>query len=64
MTNLLENAISADDGDRAAKLIQNALGIECDDVANYRFPKTWPQDREQRARIIGDWLRAEVRYLA
>jgi hypothetical protein len=24
----------------------------------------WPQDREQRARIIGDWLRAEARYLA
>jgi hypothetical protein len=64
MTNLLENAISADDGDWAAKLIQNALGIECDDVANHCFPKTWPQDREQRARIFGDWLRAEVRYLA
>jgi hypothetical protein len=56
MTNLLENAISADDGDWAAKLIQNALGIESDDVANYCFPRTWPQDREQRARIIGDWL--------
>ena len=40
MINLLENAISADDGDRAAKLIQNALGIECDHVANYCFPKT------------------------
>ena len=51
-------------GDHAAKLIQNALGIESDDVANYCFPKTWPQDRDQRARIIGDWLRAEVRYLA
>ena len=23
-----------------------------------------PQDREQRARTIGDWLKAEVRYLA
>ena len=22
--------------------------------------KTWPQDREQRERIIGDWLKAEV----
>jgi hypothetical protein len=54
MTNLLKQAINADDGDGAAKLIQNALGIESDDVANYCFPKTWPQDREQRARIIGD----------
>jgi hypothetical protein len=64
MTNLLKQAINTDDGDCAAKLIQNALGIESDDVANYCFPKTWPEDREQRARIIGDWLRAEVRYLA
>jgi hypothetical protein len=54
MTNLLKQAINADHGDGAAKLIQNALGIESDDVANYCFPKTWPQDREQRARIIGD----------
>ena len=59
MTNLLERAINTDDGNRAAKLIQNALGIESDEVANYCFPKTWPQDREQRARIIGDWLKAE-----
>ena len=64
MTNLLKQAINTDDGDCAAKLIQNALGIESDDVANYCFPKTWPQDRDQRARIIGDWLRAEARYLA
>jgi hypothetical protein len=56
MTNLLEQAISCDDGDRAAKLIQDALGIESDDVANYCFPKSWPEDREVRARIIGDWL--------
>ena len=28
MTNLLERAISTDDADRAAKIIQNALGIE------------------------------------
>ena len=28
-------------------------GIESDDVANYVFPKTWPKDRDQRARIIG-----------
>jgi hypothetical protein len=24
----------------------------------------WPEDREQRARIIGDWLQSEARYLA
>ena len=64
MTNLLERAISADDADRASKIIQSALGIESDEVANYCFPKSWPSDREQRARIIGDWLRAEVGYLA
>ena len=64
MTNLLERAINTDDSYRAAKLIQNALGIESDEVANYCFPRTWPKDRELRARIIGDWLRAEARFLA
>jgi len=64
MTNLLEQAISTDDADRATKIIQDALGIESNEVANYCFPRTWPQDREQRARIIGDWLRAEARFLA
>jgi uncharacterized protein HemY len=64
MSNLLEQAINCDDGDRAAKIIQHALGIESDDVANYCFPKAWPEDREQRARIIGDWLQTEARYLA
>ena len=64
MANLLEQAIDCDDGDNAAKLIQNALGIESDDVANYVFPKTWPTDRERRARIIGEWLQTEARFLA
>jgi uncharacterized protein HemY len=64
MTNLLEQAIACDDADRAAKIIQEALGIESDDVVNYTFPKTWPADREQRARIIGEWLQTEARYLA
>jgi uncharacterized protein HemY len=54
MANLIEQAIACDDGDRAARIIQDALGIESDDVANYVFPKTWPPDREQRARIIGE----------
>ena len=39
MTNLLEQAISTEDGSRAAKVIQSALGIESDEVANYCFPK-------------------------
>ncbi len=64
MTNLLEQAIACDDADRAAKIIQDALGIESNDVVNYCFPKTWPADREVRARIIGDWLQTEARYLA
>jgi hypothetical protein len=59
-----EEAINSSDSDHAAKIIQNALGIESDDVANYVFPKTWPNDREQRARIIGEWLQTEARLLA
>jgi hypothetical protein len=63
-TNLLAEAINCNDGDQAARIIQLALGIESDDVANYCFPQTWPADRQQRARIIGDWLQTEARYLA
>jgi hypothetical protein len=48
----------------AVKVIQDALGIECDDVTNYIFPKTSPTERVQRARMIGEWLQTEVRYLA
>jgi hypothetical protein len=54
MANLIEQAVACDDGDRAARMIQEALGIESDDVANCVFLKTWPTDREQRARIIGE----------
>jgi len=64
MTNLLEQAINSNDGERAAKLIQTALGIQSDDVVNYVFPKSWPNDREQRARIIGEWLQTEAPFLA
>jgi hypothetical protein len=64
MANLLEHAIDSDDRDRAAKVIQETLGIESDYVANYVFPKSWPVDREQRARIIGEWLQTEARILA
>ena len=62
--NLLAQAINSDDADRAARIIQDALGIESDDVVNYCFPKEWPADREQRARYIGEWLKTEARYLA
>ncbi len=64
MTNLLEQAIACDDADRAARIIQDALGIESDDVVNYCVPKTWPADRDVRAAIIGEWLQTEARYLA
>ena len=64
MNNLLQQAINCDDPDRAARIIQDALGIESDDVVNYCFPKDWPADREWRARIIGDCLKTEARYLA
>jgi hypothetical protein len=64
MTNLLEQAINSNDGDHAAKLIQEALGIESDEVANYCFPKAWPNDLAQRARIIGERLQTEARFLA
>jgi hypothetical protein len=64
MTNLLAEAINCIDGDQAARIIQEALGIESDDVANYCFPKNWPADHAQRAAIIGEWLQTEARFLA
>ena len=57
MTNLLEETINSNDGDHAAKVIQEAFGIESDEVANYVFPKTWPNNREQRARIMASGYR-------
>jgi hypothetical protein len=63
MTNLLEQAINCSDGDLAAKMIRDALGIENDDVTNFCFPKHWPDDREVRAAVISDWLQTEVRLL-
>ena len=63
MTNLLEQAINCNDGDRAAKIFQDALVIHDSDIANHVFPQSWPKGRDQRARIIGEWLQAEVQYL-
>jgi hypothetical protein len=42
--------------------MQDALGVENNNVVNYCFPKIWPTDREQRAHIIG-WLQTEARHL-
>ena len=39
MSNKLEQA---DEGDRGAKIIQEGLGIDSDDVVQHYFPKTWP----------------------
>ena len=64
MANLLEQAISSDNGDRAAKITQEVLGIQNDDVVNYCFPQHWPTGRSQRAAIIGEWLQTEARFLA
>jgi uncharacterized protein HemY len=64
MSNLLERAIDCNNGEQAAKIIRDALGIETDDVVNYVFPRTWPTDRERRARITGEWLQTEARFLA
>jgi hypothetical protein len=62
MRNLLEQAINSRRA-TTAKLIQEALGIESDDVANDCFPKTWPTDRKQHARI-SEWLQTAAGFLA
>ena len=58
MTNLLEEAINSNDGDHAAKVIQEALGIESDDVANYVFPKNVAEQprtaRTDHWRVVAD----------
>ena len=58
MSNLLEQAIDSNDGDRAAKIIQAALGVESDDVANYVFPERLagrPREaRPDHRRVAGD----------
>jgi hypothetical protein len=64
ISNLLEQATDCSDGEQAARITQSVLGIESDDVVNYCFPKEWPNDRELRARIIGEWLQTEARFLA
>ena len=48
MANLIEQAINCNDGERAAKIIRDALGIESDDVANYCFERMASQSRAAR----------------
>ncbi len=57
MFNRLKQAINCDDADHAAKIVQDALGIESDDVVNYCFPKSWPEDRERRAVLLASGCR-------
>ena len=61
MSNLLAQAINCDDPDRAARIIQDALGIVSDDVVNYCFNDKWLSNLS--ARYIGEWLKTEARYL-
>jgi hypothetical protein len=61
-----QRRLSCNDGDRAAKIIRDALGIETDDVSNDYLPESnyWLTDRDPRACIIGDWLKVEAQFLA
>ena len=49
MSNLIEQAINCENGEQAAKIIKQALGIESDDVVNYCFPISWPVASNARA---------------
>jgi hypothetical protein len=64
MTNLLRQAINCDDGDRAAKIIQEALGIESDDVVNHCFPKEMACRSRVACEIHRHMAATEARYLA
>jgi len=50
MTNLLAQAINCDDADRVAKIIQDALSIEGDDVIQLTLPQT-VANRPRAARL-------------
>jgi hypothetical protein len=63
VANLLEQAINCNDGDCAAKIVMDALGIKTKELASYCL-KNWPPDRKQRAHIIGNWLQEEALFLA
>jgi hypothetical protein len=63
MSNLFQEAISSDNGDHAAKVIQKGSSIRNPNPV-VCFPKSWPDDRAQRASITGEWLQTEARFLA
>ena len=53
----LEQAIACGNGERAARMIQEALGIESAEVANSQvIPMSWPSDRERPHywRVVAD----------
>ena len=60
--NVLEAALECDCGELAASLMLDALGIADRRVAERCFPipEAWPREREQRARIIAEWLTQEL----
>jgi hypothetical protein len=61
--NVLEQAVACDDGDRAVKLVMDALGIVDGDVAGYAMPLNWPSSRALRASALAEWLSTELRYI-
>ena len=52
IANLLQQAINCEDADRAARIIQEALGIKSDDVVNVASPNP--------GRLIGGSARASL----
>jgi hypothetical protein len=60
MSNLLEQATNCDDGDRAASIIQDALGIEKRRCRQLLFP----EDLAGRPRATRPHHTTEARYLA
>jgi hypothetical protein len=62
LANLFEQAIQCNDGDHAAKSSSTRSGLRVMTWPTTSSP--WPHDREQRARIIGEWLQTEARFLA
>ena len=59
---VLSDAIACSNGDKAAALIMQALGITDDAIANYSLPREWPTDRGMRCRALAEWLSNECVY--
>lgn len=54
----------ADDGDRAARIIMAALGIETDAVANYCLPQYWPTARDSVPASLATGFKRRPQFLA